>query len=75
MQSLFLSWLILFLKRQKALNDKVVFDSYIKQLKLEGVLTMRKIKEYLFENQQLDDYVSFTLHNEYEKLVPTVMHW
>ena len=74
MQSLFLSWLILFLKRQKALNDKVVLDSYIKQLKLEGVLTMRKIKEYLFENQQLDDYVSFTLHNEYEKLVPTVMH-
>ena len=65
----------LFLKRQKALNDKVVFDSYIKQLKLEGVLTMQKIKEYLFENQQLDDYVSFTLHNEYEKLVPTVMHW
>ena len=61
-------------KTPKTLNDKVVFDSYIKQLKLEGVLTMRKIKEYLFENQQLDDYVSLTLHNEYEKLVPTVMH-
>ena len=59
-------------KTPKKLNDKVVFDSYIKQLKLEGVLTMQKIKEYLFENQQLDDYVSFTLHNE--KLVPTVMH-
>ena len=59
-------------KTPKKLNDKVVFDSYIKQLKLEGVLTTRKIKEYLFENQQLYDYVSLTLHNE--KLVPTVMH-
>ena len=35
---------------------------------------MQVIKQHLFENQQLDDYVSFTLHNEHENLLLTAVH-